>query len=45
MSLARKYDQTLRRKYFFRAVWLPGTDIKVGDILILKDSALVCVGG
>ncbi|MEX0980561.1 MAG: hypothetical protein WDZ47_00600 [Bacteroidales bacterium] len=28
----------------FRAVWLPGTDIKIGDILILKDGALVSIG-
>lgn len=44
MSLAKKYDRTLRRRYSFRAVWLPGTDIKIGDILILKDGALVSVG-
>ncbi|MDA3832843.1 MAG: hypothetical protein PF495_05550 [Spirochaetales bacterium] len=44
MNLARKYDRTLRRRYSFRAVWLPGTDIKIGDILILKDGALVSVG-
>lgn len=44
MNLARKYDKTLRRKYSFRAVWLPGTDIKIGDILILKNGALVSVG-
>ena len=44
MNLARKYDRTLRRRYSFRAVWLPGTDIKIGDILIPKDGALVSVG-
>jgi len=44
MNLARKYDNTLRRRYSLRAVWLPGTDIKIGDILILKDDALVGVG-
>jgi hypothetical protein len=44
MNLARKYDRTLQRRYSFRAVWLPGTDIRVGDILILKDGALVSVG-
>jgi hypothetical protein len=44
MNLARKYDRTLQRRYSFRAVWLTGTDIKIGDILILKDGALVSVG-
>lgn len=44
MNLTRKYDRTLQRRYSFRAVWLPGTDIKIGDILILKDGALVSVG-
>jgi hypothetical protein len=44
MNLARKQDRTLRRRYSFRAVWLPGTDIKIGDILILKDGALVSIG-
>ncbi|MEX0983384.1 MAG: hypothetical protein WDZ47_15025 [Bacteroidales bacterium] len=44
MNLARKQDRTLRRRYSFRVVWLPGTDIKIGDILILKDGALVSIG-
>jgi hypothetical protein len=44
MNIARKYDKTLQRRYSFRAVWLPGTDLKIGDILILKDGALVSVG-
>jgi hypothetical protein len=44
MNIARKYDKTLQRRYSLRAVWLPGTDIKIGDILILKDGALVSVG-
>ncbi len=44
MNIARKYDKTLQRRYSFRAVWLPGTDIKIGDILILKDGALVSIG-
>ena len=44
MSLAKKYDNTLRRRVALRAVWLPGTEVKVGDIMLLKNGALVSVG-
>jgi len=44
MNLVKKYDKTLRRRAALRAVWLPGTQVRVGDILILKDGALVSVG-
>ncbi len=44
MSLVKKYDKTLRRRVALRAVWLPGTEVRVGDIMLLKDGALVSVG-
>ena len=44
MSLIKKYDQTLRRKFALRAVWTPGTKVHIGDIMILKDNALTMVG-
>ena len=44
MSLVRKYDKTLRRRTALRAVWLPGTEVRVGDIMLLKDGALISVG-
>ncbi len=44
MSLIKKYDKTLRRKVALRAVWLPGTQVRVGDIMLLKDGALLSVG-
>ena len=44
MSIIKKYDTRLRKKIALRAVWLPGTYIKVGDILRLKNDAFVSVG-
>jgi len=44
MSLVRKYDKTLRRRVALRAVWLPGTEVRVGDIMLLKNGALVSMG-
>jgi len=44
MSLVRKYDKTLRRRAALRAVWLPGTEVRIGDIMLLKDGVLVSVG-
>ncbi len=44
MSLIKKYDKTLRRRLALRAIWLPGTEVRVGDIMLLKDGALVSVG-
>jgi hypothetical protein len=44
MSLVKKYDQTLRRRFALRAVWLPGTDVQVGDILLSMNGSLVSVG-
>ena len=35
MNLIKKYDKTLRRRVALRAVWLPGTEVKVGDIMLL----------
>lgn len=44
MSLVKKYDNTLRRRVALRAVWLPGTEVRVGDILIMKNGALASAG-
>ncbi len=44
MSLIKKYDKTLRRRVALRAVWLPGTEVRIGDIMLLKDGALVSLG-
>lgn len=44
MSLVKKYDSNLRRRVALRAVWLPGTAVKIGDILLSMNGALVSVG-
>jgi hypothetical protein len=44
MSIARKYDNTLRKKYSLRAIWFPGTKLVIGDIMMLKDGAFVQYG-
>lgn len=44
MTLIKKYDKTLRNRVALRAVWLPGTEIKVGDIMLIKDGALLSLG-
>lgn len=37
MSLAKKYGNRLRTQLRFRAVWPPGTNIQVGDVLTFQD--------
>lgn len=44
MNIVKKYDKTLRRRVALRAVWLPGTSVKPGDILISMNGALSSVG-
>lgn len=44
MNLINKYDQSLHRRMALRAIWLPGTEVKVGDILHKKDGALISIG-
>lgn len=44
MNLIKKYDKTLRRRVALRAVWLPGTIVKPGDILLAMNDALTAVG-
>ena len=41
MSLPKKYDERIRKNLGLRAVWLPGTNIKLGDVLWLKDGIFV----
>jgi len=44
MNLAKKYEKTLRSKVSLRAVWLPGTGIRVGDIMLIQDGVLTSIG-
>ena len=37
MSLAKKFDERLKRNTTLRAVWLPGTKVQLGDILRIKN--------
>lgn len=44
MSLAKKYGNRLRNQLRLRAVWPPGTNIELGDVLIFQDDFFHPVG-
>lgn len=45
MSLAKKYDKRLRNEMSFRAVWPPGTNIALGDVLVFQNGVFHPVAG
>lgn len=44
MSLPEKYDRRLKQSLGLRAVWLPGTEIGLGDILQHRDGVFQPIG-
>lgn len=44
MSLPQKFDEALQKAIGARAVWLPGSPIKVGDIVVRRDDQFFEIG-
>ena len=44
MSLAKKFDNRFRKNIALRAVWIPGTYIRLGDILRIKNGVFDSIG-